>query len=158
MNDMASAVDAVREACLVAVPEVLETMFFESLVDDPEIGGVPSSGSLDTARVGFEGGARGYLVVAAPATLADSLAAAFLAIEDQGDPLTSAGLVLGELANMVCGNALGRYRPAGIFRLSTPLTRLGLPVAELNRLGLSWVRFPLNGGPLFVGLTLEAAG
>ncbi len=158
MNDTASVRDSIREACLVAVPEVLETMFFESLVQGPEIGALPASGSLDISRVDFEGVARGHFIVVAFANLTDSLAEAFLGIEERGAPFTNAGLVLGELANMICGNALGRYRPDGIFRLSTPLTRLGRPVAELSEPYIAWVRFPLQGGPLFVGLILEAAG
>lgn len=157
MNPATSSGDAVRAACLVAVPEVLETMFFEPLVEGPEIGALPASGPLDTSRVDFQGVARGHFTVAAFANLTDALAEAFLGVEEQGSPITSAGLVLGELANMICGNALGRYRPDGIFRISTPLTRLGRPVAELNEPGLAWVRFPLNGGPLFVGLILEGA-
>jgi hypothetical protein len=59
---------------------------------------------------------------------------------------------------MVCGNVLGRFRPDGIFRLSTPVTQLGRPAAELDEPGFIWLRFPLENGPLFVGLTLEVGG
>ena len=158
MSEVASSGGNARESCLAAVPEVLETMFFELLADVPGVSTLPESGFLDTSRVDFEGSARGAFVVAAPPELTGSLADAFLGLEDRDVPNASAGLVLGELANMVCGNALGRYQPNGIFQLSMPVTKLGSAVTEVNDPELTWVRFPLDNGALLVGLKLESAG
>lgn len=158
MNKASSSGSDARRACLVAVPEVLETMFFEPLADVPDVGTLPELSMLDASRVDFEGSTRGHVVVAASAEQTASLAESFLALEDQDAPAGDVGLVLGELANMVCGSVLGHYRPDGIFRLSTPVTQLGRPAAELNEPGVTWVRFPLDRGPLFVGLTMEADG
>lgn len=157
MIDETFSGSSVGAACLAAVPEVLETMFFELLADVPDVGSLPASGPLDSSRVEFEGSSRGAFVVAAPPELTGSLADSFLGLEDLEGRDANAGLVLSELANMVCGNALGRYQPNGIFRLSMPVTRLGRPAGELNDPTLTWVRFPLDGGPLYVGLQLEAA-
>lgn len=158
MNLATASANAFREACLVAVPEVLELMFFEPLIDGP--GNETPSGleSLDVSQVDFEGTARGHLIIASSSIMTASLAGTFLAIEGQLLSPTNVGLVLGELANVVCGNALGRYMPEGLFRHSTPLTQLGRPREEVPELASHWLRFPLNGGPLFVGLSLEAAG
>lgn len=158
MSEESSARDSALQACLAAVPEVLETMFFELPADLPGPGMLPEFSSFDVSRVDFEGSARGHVVVAALAEQTVSFAEAFLALEDQDAGAANVGLVLGELANMVCGNVLGRYQPDGTFRLSTPATQLGRPAVELNEPGSTWVRFPLDRGPLFVGLTVEADG
>jgi CheY-specific phosphatase CheX len=157
MSGESSSVGDVRQACLATVPEVLETMFFEVLVDVPDVGPLPEFTLLNMSRVDFEGSARGHISVAASAGQTVSLADAFLALEDQDDRVVSAGLVLGELANIVCGNVLGRYQPDGVFRLSTPITKRGLPASELDEPGLAWLRFPLSSGPLFVSLAMGAA-
>lgn len=158
MTDETFSGSSAGEACLAAVPEVLETMFFELLADVPDVGALPESGSLDTSRVEFEGSSCGAIIVAALPELTGLLAEAFLGLENLDAPDANAGLVLSELANMVCGNALGRYQPNGSFRLSMPVTQLGRPAAELNDPALTWIRFPLDSGALFVGWELEAAG
>lgn len=157
MSGESSSVGDVHQMCLAIVPEVLETMFFEVLVDVPGVGPLPEFSLLNISRVDFEGSASGHISVAASARETVSLADAFLALENQDDRVVNAGLVLGELANIVCGNVLGRYRPDGAFRLSVPVTKLGLPAAELAEPGLAWLRFPLSGGPLFVSLAMGAA-
>lgn len=157
MSGELSLRDSASMACLAAVPDVLETMFFELLAEAPEVGSLPPAEPLDTARVDFEGTARGYLVVAAPSGLSASLAGAFLAVDDQGAPASNIEFVLGELANMLCGSVLGRFQPDGTFRLSTPVTHRERRLAEPSEPSFHWIRFPLDNGPLFVGLRLEAA-
>lgn len=157
MSDQILLRDRASTACLAAVPDVLETMFFESLAEAPEVGSLPPAVLLDTSRVDFEGSVCGYLVLAAPSSLSASLAGAFLALDDQGAPAYNIEFVLGELANMLCGSALGRLQPDGTFRLSTPMTHLERTLAEPSQPGFRWIRFPLDSGPLFVGLRLEAS-
>jgi hypothetical protein len=144
-------------ACRAAVPDVLEKMFFELVAESPGVCPLPAAGPLDTSRVDFGGSARGHLIVAAPPGVSAGLAAAFLALEDQGAPASDIEFVLGELANMLCGSALGRFQPDGVFRLSTPVTHLGRTLAEPGGPGFSWIRFPMDNGPLFVGLGLESS-
>ncbi len=144
-------------ACVETVPDVLETMFFESLAEAPELSVLPPAEPLDTSRVDFDGSVNGYLVLAAPSGLSASLAGAFLALDDQGASAYNIEFVLGELANILCGSALGHLQPDGTFRLSTPITHLERILAEPSRPGFQWVRFPLDSGPLFVGLRLEAS-
>jgi len=156
MSEVNSLHEGASAVCLAAVPEVLETMFFESIAESPDVGSPPPSGALDTSRVDFEGSARGYLVLASPSSLSISLAEAFLALEDQCPSASDIEFVLGELANMLCGSALGRFQPDGSFRLSTPMTHLARTLAEPSQTGFDWIRFSLDNGPLFVGLELEA--
>ena len=153
-NDVVLGEEA-NKACLAAVPDVLETMFFELLAATPDVGTLPPNGVLDSSRVDIEGGARGYLVVAAPSSVSTSLASAFLAIEDQSAPETNIEFVLGELANMICGSALGRLQPDGTFRISTPVTHLQRTLAEGSEPDCPWFQFLLDDGPLYVGLKLE---
>jgi CheY-specific phosphatase CheX len=157
MSGESSSGGSARHACVLAVPEVLETMFFEVLADLPGVGTLPEFGSLDTSRVDFEGSACGHVVVAATSQQTALFAKAFLALDEQAAAAAAGALVLGELANIVCGNVLGRFQPDGSFRLSTPVTQLGRPVAGINEPGFTWLRFPLDSGPLLVGVTLEVA-
>src|ERR1035437_1765667 len=138
MSEETALRESASRACIEAVPDVLETMFFELLAEAPQIDSLPTEGTMDTSRVEFEGSARGHLVVAAPSSLSASLAGAFLALEDQGTPACNVEFVLGELANMLCGSALGRFEPEGTFRLSTPVTHLGCTQTELGRTGFPW--------------------
>jgi len=156
MSDRNALQERADTACLEAVPEVLETMFFELLSEEPRID-VPPVGTLDMARVDFEGSARGHLTVAAAPSLSESLAAAFLAIDEQGAQADNIEFVLGELANMLCGSSLGRFQPDGAFRLSTPTAHLGRTLAASSQSGVHWIRFSLDRGPIFVGLSLEGA-
>jgi hypothetical protein len=147
--------DRASMACSAAVSDVLEKMFFELVVESPEVCPLPAPGPLDTSRVYFRGSARGCLIVAAPPSLSGCLAAAFLALENQGASASNIEFVLGELANILCGSALGRLQPDGVFRLSIPETHLGRILAEPGGPRFSWIRFPMDNGPLFVGLRLE---
>jgi hypothetical protein len=157
MSETISLTERACMACRAAVPDVLEMMFFELVAESTEVCSLPAAEPFDTSRVDFGGSARGYLIVAAPPSLSACLAAAFLALEDQGVPAFNIEFVLGELANILCGSTLGRFQPDGIFRLSTPVTQLGRTLAEPGGTGFSWIRFPMDNGPLFVGLRLESS-
>ena len=157
MKQKGLSLNELHAACLAAVPEVLETMFFEPLVAGPEPATLSTLGPLDYSRVAFVGSARGYLAIAAHRDLAAALAGTFLAIDDQCAPPADAELVLGEIANIICGDALGRCQPDGEFRLSTPHTQLARPAAEVAAERFAWLKFPLHGGPLFVDVMLEPA-
>ena len=154
MSEVKSLQDKASAACFDAVPEVLETMFFELLVETPRMG-APPAGMLDMARVDFEGSARGHLAVLASPDVSGPLAGAFLAVDEQSAREQNIEFVLGELANMLCGSALGRFQPDGSFRLSTPVAHLGRALAESDRTRSDWIQFLLENGPIFVGLSVE---
>lgn len=157
MSEETSLRDCASAACLEAVSDVLETMFFESLTEAPQVWTLPPSELFDASRVDFEGDPHGFLIVAASPILSSALAVAFLALEDQTAPASSIAFVLGELANMLCGSVLGRLRPDGTFRLSTPETHLGQARVEQAAMGCAWIRFSLDSGPLYVGMKLEVS-
>jgi len=150
--------DEARRAILTAVPEVLETMFFAVLEAVPGTGSIPASGGLDISRATFSGSVGGQVIVAANTEQTASFADAFLALEAQEDRAANTGLVLGELTNMICGAALGRLWPDGIFSISTPVTQLSCPASELRSYDSEWLEFPLDSGSVFVTMTMEVAG
>jgi CheY-specific phosphatase CheX len=132
-------------------------MFFELLIEPPQVRALPPVELFDASRVDFEGGPHGRLIVAAPPKLSAVLASAFLALEDQTADPSSIAFVLGELANMLCGSTLGRLRPDGTFRLSAPATQLGQTRVEQAGTNCDWIRFSLDSGPLYVGIKLEVS-
>lgn len=157
MSEATSLRDCACAACLEAAPNVLGTMFFELLTEPPQVCAFSPAKLLDVSRVDFEGDPHGRLVVAAPPSLSAALAGAFLALEDQPAPPSNIAFVLGELANMLCGSVLGRLRPDGTFRLSTPETHLGQTPVEQVGTSFQWIRFSLDSGPLYVGIKLEVS-
>ena len=147
--------DKAFDVCAEVVPGVLETMFFEALEGSPERAVLPAAERLGIAQVRFAGSAQGALCVAAPEGLLLGLTESFLACDDPAAASVQAVLVLGELANMICGNALSHYQPNGDFRLATPVTRFHKAVAAADDVKPDWVRFPLERGSLFVNLLIE---
>jgi hypothetical protein len=131
-------------------------MFFESLAAEPDSVAALDLEVADTSRVSFEGSDRGSLTLALPPHLSKELAATFLDAGDSERDPAGAAPVLSEMANMLCGAALGQYRPDGEFRLSSPRTHLGVAVASLPAPDGGWMRFPLDQGPVFVTLAPEA--
>ncbi len=129
--------------------EVLETMFFEFPIAGLEEGPPPCAGL--GALVEFAGSSAGCLEVDVDEPVASRLAASFLGREDES---TVTGpeirLVLLELANMLCGNALSHLEPGGQFQLAAP--RLFLAEAEKAD---GWLVAPLESGRLALRLTFS---
>jgi CheY-specific phosphatase CheX len=136
-------------ACEAAALEVLETMFFELPLGEPEMMDQPPEQPV-AATAEFNGDLRGSLSVASEPWAARRLAANFLGREDESTITeTEVRLVTCELANMVCGNALSRIEPHGRFQISTP--EAALPCEA----GLDWLTFVLESGAVAVCLNIE---
>ena len=155
MTERAIHEQRLHRACLEAVPDVLETMFFEPLVSAPASRPLPLDGALDVSEVSFEGSGRGRLRLAAPSQLTNQLTDSFLA-DAEREGVANGPLVLAELANMLCGRTLGHLQPQGVFRLSTPAAGMDCPAPAIEGRDRDWLCFPLENGPLYVELTLEA--
>ncbi|HWQ56218.1 MAG TPA: chemotaxis protein CheX [Bryobacteraceae bacterium] len=99
--------------------EVLETMFFATVVGEASPAEAIHPASV-AARLVFHGQPSGVFTVAACPGAARSLAAAFLALEENEVPQERAGEVVCELANMICGSVLSRLEPEELFELKHP--------------------------------------
>jgi hypothetical protein len=103
-----------------ATGEVLETMFFTGVYDPAQPGKAETEPRVG-ARVRFQGTPCGVLTLSLSEIAARALAANFLAVEpDNPLPDAESGLVVCELANMICGSLLSRVRTPEHFRLSSP--------------------------------------
>jgi CheY-specific phosphatase CheX len=103
-----------------SVAEVLERMFFSEPFPDGD-GAAPGPDAV-SASLRFDGGEEsGRLTVAVSPGSALRLASDFLG-GDQTDAMSveSAGAVVCEMANMICGAVLSRISAAGSFDLSSP--------------------------------------
>jgi CheY-specific phosphatase CheX len=82
---------------------------------------------LTCVQVQFNGPLRGSLLMAAEDEAAQMFAPAFLGLDaDQLAP-DAVPAVLAEMANMICGAAISRIEPDGLFSLSAPAPFAPLP-------------------------------
>lgn len=108
------------EMLTAAAGEVLETMFFTGVYGFAPAGASPAEPHV-AARLSFQGTPSGALMLWVSEPAARTLAANFLAAEEN-DPLppSQLGCVVCELANMICGSMLSRVKAEEHFRLSSP--------------------------------------
>ena len=101
-----------------AATEVLETMFFATLADEPVPN--PPEAPWISAGLTFQGRRAGRFGVRTPLETTRKLTASVLGLEE--DALTEAQTdqVICELANMVCGSALSRLEGEARFDLRHP--------------------------------------
>jgi hypothetical protein len=135
-----------------AAGEVLETMFFTA-VYGPAAAAVDAASPSVAARLRFEGTPSGVLTVNISEQAMHTLAANFVACEDEG-PISQSQLanVACELANMVCGSMLSRVKTEEHFCLASPELLLrsgGAPAAPPNR------SLDLGDGVIDLWLALE---
>jgi CheY-specific phosphatase CheX len=103
-----------------AFVEVLETMFFTSILETCPSGGIPAGTPAVSSRLAFRGDPSGLFEIGITQDAARSLAASFLGVEEQELSLERAGDVVCELANMLCGSVLSRIGADFTFDLSHP--------------------------------------
>jgi CheY-specific phosphatase CheX len=103
-----------------AFVEVLETMFFTSVLDTCASRGVPAGMPSVSSRLTFRGDPSGVFEIGITHDAARSLAASFLGEEEQDLSEGRAGDVVCELANMLCGSVLSRIGSDFTFDLSHP--------------------------------------
>ncbi len=132
--------------------QVLETMFFSSVLDDAE----PSDG-VGRERVAtllhFNGKPRGDLEIDIDPRAALILTASFLGVDSGDVSATQIDEVMGEFANMTCGSALSSLGRVEYFHLETPFTSRPLAYSH----AIQGVRrgFLLDGGTLSVCLRVD---
>jgi len=97
--------------------EVLETMFFTSVLDEPEP--VPDEASISVSLT-FHGTPPGTFQIDIGQSAARSLAADFLGADLEEVTLERAQEVACELANMLCGSVLSHVGPNAHFDLTHP--------------------------------------
>jgi len=101
-----------------AATEVLETMFFATVTDEP----APDAATAPwiSAGLSFEGGRAGRFGVQTPLETTRKLTASFLGVEEEALTEAQTDEVICELANMVCGSALSRLDGGARFDLRHP--------------------------------------
>lgn len=127
-----------------AAAEVLETMFFTEVLGD----GVAETAGL-AARVEFRGTSSGTLGVGISPSAARTLACAFLGSEEA--TCQQAEEVLGELANMICGDVSCRLWPESHLELLHPEPVVYAEVMAAT----AHVCLDLGDGALALGLHVE---
>jgi hypothetical protein len=159
----------IRQSCLEALNEVLETMFFELPVDQPS--GAPPSASSRAAAASFTGeidgrSLSGAFQVAVEPPMLSRLAQDFLGLDEMEPPDESQSAnVLCELANMLCGSTLSRLEPEARLRIAPPRTvdlspeplAVSPQPAESNLTprASAWIDTPLECGTLWVRLEVR---
>ncbi len=134
----------------LAVEEVLEGMFFSAVIGQaPERPPAPELAAL----VRFSGSREGALAAAASERTVTKLASSFLGDDEAAEAQTRA--TLGELANVLCGAALGRLEPEGRFSIAEPEVCRGAEAAALLQAVPVSRCFELDEGALIVGMELD---
>jgi len=117
-----------------AMAEVLETMFFTSILDSEDAAGVPPGAPMLFSRLNFSGVPSGVFEIGIAQDAAHALAGAFLGEEEQEVSEAKTGEVVCELANILCGSVLSRIARGAIFELSRPEITTGQMEAPAVRL------------------------
>jgi CheY-specific phosphatase CheX len=135
-----------RPAC----EEVLETMFFTSVMDTAAKS-TECDDPLIAFRLTFSGARSGAFEVRTSEASARSLAAGFLGEIEADVTGERAGEVVCELANMLCGSVLSRMDAAAVFELSHPE-----PAEPRIEAGSAVCRFQLPEGTFEVAVLLDS--
>lgn len=123
--------DAVVDSLAAAAADVLETMFFSSVVGDAPVSDIPAAGTV-AVRLPFSGARAGTFAVRLTAEAAQVVAANFLA-EEAGEPTAQqVEEVVCELANMMCGSVLSRLDRDAHFDLGQPVLADATETAEAS--------------------------
>ena len=102
---------------LASSEEVLETMFFISILG---VSSGPLLGEAISASLRFEGIPSGSFTINLSTGSASEMAATFLGVEAELVTNDQLDQVVGELANMICGNALSRAALGKTLNLTHP--------------------------------------
>jgi CheY-specific phosphatase CheX len=136
-----------------AVSSVLETMFFTAPLGLAE---EESGGACLGARVAFRGSPSGEVRLCLSEASAQLLAAGFLGEDEQSLSPEQTGLVVCELANMLCGSLLSQLESQKHFDLAAPeLDTDGMQQPAQPPVAVE--SFELENGVLRVALYLERA-
>jgi len=106
-------------ALAASLESVLQEMFFVSVMGEPAPDGESDAQPL-SARLDFEGRPEGSLLLKVTPAAARSIAADFLAEDEEALTPQQVEDVIRELTNMICGAALSRLESDTSFRLGAP--------------------------------------
>ena len=109
----------VTESLAAAAADVLETMFFASVLAEAPVGGTVAANAI-AARLEFSGACSGAFSVRVSGGAAQVIAASFLAEEADEPTPEQVREVICELANMMCGSVLSRLDRGAHFDLGAP--------------------------------------
>ncbi len=140
----------VAESLAAAASDVLETMFFCSV-----LGEVPVGAALPeavAARLPFNGARSGAFGVRLTEGAAQVIAAGFLAEEANEPTREQAAEVVCELANMMCGSVLSRLDRGAHFDLGSPAL---VEPAALSAPGTVCRAFDIGDGEVAVFLRMD---
>jgi CheY-specific phosphatase CheX len=137
-----------------AAAEVLESMFFTTLMEDSETSENAPARWI-SARLSFHGKPPGRFGVRIPQETARKIAASFLGLEEDAITGTQVGEVVCELANMLCGSVLSRLEKETRFELSQP--EIEAPEAVCPADATACRALLLEEGPVKLWLQLERA-
>ncbi|MCC7496805.1 MAG: chemotaxis protein CheX [Bryobacterales bacterium] len=118
--------DQVQAALRRAAVSVLETMFFVSLAGETEEPSEAAPEFGQPVRVEFQGGCQGAFTIRVSGSMSCSMAANFLAKDEQEVDEPEASQVVSEFANMVCGATLSVVAPHATLNLSYPCAGTGV--------------------------------
>jgi CheY-specific phosphatase CheX len=149
----------IQTALAVAVEEVLETMFFTTVLASSE-GIAPREGDGGapeiTVALRFHGNPSGGFRVSVPLKLARVVGAGFLGREEAEVTDSQVGEVVCELANMICGSVLSRLESETTFQITQP--ELTPTESGIGLEGVGTCRsFDLGDGVLIASLQLQPA-
>lgn len=153
-----------EQALTDAAQSVLEMMFFaESELAEAPLA-VPEAGQV-FMEIEFDGERSGRLSIEMPESCARAMAGNFEGVPDAGQiPVETVDQVAAEFVNMICGAALTRMDPHGLFALASPrVTRerraAASPSAASQCAGREcWLRMPYLGEAVIgLALTLDQA-
>lgn len=145
--------DRLRAYCAEAAAEVLETMFFEIPLEEPAIAREAAGDGAFAAEARFDGDVKGFLRLRVDRAPAGRLAAGFLGIEPGGQSETDCGMVVAEMANMLCGATISRLFPESALRIEAP--RLSAGEGGGNEPGCPWLGVALEDGALWAQIACE---
>jgi len=109
----------IAESLAAAASDVLETMFFSSVVGEAPVTATPPADAI-AARLEFSGARPGAFAVRLTLGAARVIAASFLAEETDEPTPAQVQEVICELANMMCGSVLSRLDRGARFDLGPP--------------------------------------
>ena len=145
--------ELVAESLAAAAGDVLETMFFSSVIGETPVSTAPPVDGI-AARLMFSGARAGAFALRLTGGAAQVIAANFLAEETDEPTKGQVQEVVCELANMMCGSVLSRLDRGAHFDLGQPAmggcggagrARGGVPGFRYRRRGSCHVSCPLTG-------------
>ncbi len=152
---MAEVIDRERTEQIIeeAATEVVETMFFTSVVGEDEVPDAPAGNGVVAAKVRFDGNPSGSFRMRLFEVSARAMAAIFLSTDDGEVSAEQVAGVMGELTNMIAGAALSRFDPKAKFHLESPMLIDGIETPAGVRTASR--SLPLECGWLHVDLWVE---